>query len=90
MFYLQVRERRGSDVSDIFLSPEAYKATQVMLMMMYKATQVNIIYKATQAIKYKYKYKYKATQVRLIVIKFKATQVKYISTSTRPHRSSSY
>ena len=34
----QVRERRGSDVSDIFLSPEAYKATQVniiaMLMMM--------------------------------------------------------
>ena len=24
-----MRERRGSDVSDIFLSPEAYKATQV-------------------------------------------------------------
>ena len=27
---LQVRERRGSDVSDIFLSPEAYKATQAV------------------------------------------------------------
>jgi nicotinic acetylcholine receptor len=25
-----VRERRGSDVSDIFLSPEAYKATQAV------------------------------------------------------------
>ena len=33
----QVRERRGSDVSDIFLSPEAYKATQVE----YNARQCN-------------------------------------------------
>ena len=32
----QVRERRGSDVSDIFLSPEAYKATQVNIIAMLK------------------------------------------------------
>merc|ERR1711962_1395068 len=30
VLHIQVRERRGSDVSDIFLSPEAYKATQAV------------------------------------------------------------